>query len=90
MRSVTAAGPSLQAVGSDFSGTISMRRCGPPLMGSPGPHDEAVLGAARVQRMRSVTAKGPGWQSERSRRTTMPGDAALWTSVDEISWSQGP
>jgi len=57
------------------------------------PHDEAVFGGAGPQRMFSVTVGGPGLVAvgesdpDGSRNDL---DAAVWTSVDGITWSLVP
>lgn len=97
MKSVTAGGPGLVAVGKDgddaavwtsVDGVAWIRV----------PHDEAVFGGANDQTMLSVTTGGPGlvavgrdglgsfrWDIERGDQV-----AAVWTSVDGMTWSRVP
>jgi hypothetical protein len=62
------------------------------------PHDEAVLGGEGRQRMLSVTAGGPGLVAvgsdgppqdpDADRYDELAADAAVWTSVDGLTWSR--
>jgi hypothetical protein len=58
------------------------------------PQDETVFGGEGEQRMRCVTAGGPGlvavgWNGDRF--ADVPDfDALVWTSVDDITWSRVP
>jgi hypothetical protein len=53
------------------------------------PHDEEVFGGPGEQRMVSVTAGGPGLVAVGSeRRFDRQGNAAVWTSVDGLTWSR--
>lgn len=68
------------------------------------PHDEAVFGGTGVQTMESVTAGGPGFVAVGEdesrpwppRSSSPPPDrvstqsAAIWTSVDGVTWSRVP
>jgi hypothetical protein len=97
MRSVTAGGPGLVAVGQEGIGYSDET-------GRPGrqdaavwtsvdgftwsrvPYDEAVFGGPSNQSMVSVTAGGPGLVAVGWDDT----NAAVWTSVDGITWSRVP
>jgi hypothetical protein len=59
---------------------------------SPAPEDQSVLGEVGRQRMFSVTVGGPGLVAVGESWPTDPGDpdAAVWTSVDGLSWSRVP
>jgi hypothetical protein len=55
------------------------------------PHDEQVFGGPDVQQMISVTAGGPGLVAVGSeRRVDEQGNAAVWTSVDGLTWTRVP
>ena len=101
MWSVTAGGPGLVAVGSDggFSDERTLAATGSAvvwtsvdgLSWSRVPHDEMVFGGEFGQQMSSVTVGGPGlvavgFDTPASRTRT----AAVWTSVDGLSWSRVP
>jgi hypothetical protein len=94
MTSVTVGGPGFVAVGSgDADGGDRHAAVWTSLDGrvwSRVPHDEAVFGGSDGQRMRSVTAGGPGlvavgWDSSGDDE-----DAAVWTSTDGWVWSRVP
>ena len=53
-------------------------------------HEGAVLGGAGNQGMLSVTAGGPGLVAVGVDRPGGDADAAVWTSVDGITWSRVP
>ena len=57
---------------------------------SPVPYDAAVFGAEADQVMNSVTAGGPGLVAVGSVGSGHDPDAAVWTSVDGITWSRVP
>jgi hypothetical protein len=59
-----------------------------PYQWSRVPHDEAVFGGARGQRMKSVTVGGPGLVAVGSVGNDVDADAAVWTSVDGLTWSR--
>ena len=100
MSSVTLGGPGLVAVGlSDNSdgGDAVVWTSVDGLTWSRVPHDEAVFGGAGRQEMWDVTVGGPGlvavgrdglgvWDN------TYGGgqDAAVWTSVDGLTWTRVP
>lgn len=64
------------------------------LVWSRVPHDEAVFSPSEVQDIKSVTVGGPGFvvvgQTNAPTAEGWPGDAAVWTSVDGITWSLVP
>ncbi len=91
MSSVTAGGPGLVAVGIDWltdteRGHATVWTSVDGMTWSRVPHDEAVFGDAG---MHSVTAGGPGLVAVGSAGL---GDdasvAAVWTSVDGVTWSR--
>jgi hypothetical protein len=87
MRSVTAGGPGLVAVGDDWDGEDGHASVWTSVDGitwSEVPHDEAVFGNAG---MTSVTAGGPGLVAAGSDAQD---NAAVWTSVDGVTWSRVP
>ena len=100
MESVTAGGPGLVAVG----GTEGFWTGGDAVVWtsvdgftwSRVPHDETVFGGNGVQQMLSVTAGGPGLVAVGMSGGMGPWDnnpganAAVWTSVDGITWSRVP
>jgi len=94
MQSVTAGGPGLVAVGSGDPHDGEVAAVWTSIDGmtwSRVPHDEAVFGGAGEQTMTDVTVGGPGlvavgWQLQ----SAFDADAAVWTSVDGISWSRIP
>jgi hypothetical protein len=97
MLSVIAAGPGLVAVGAD--GSVTGRHWAAAawtsidgVTWSRVPHDEAVFGGAESQAMASVTVGGPGLVAVGGpgHGWDEGGDAAVWTSVDGITWSRVP
>jgi hypothetical protein len=94
MNSVTVGGPGLVAVGSvgvDEDADAAVWTSVDGIIWSRVPHDETVFGGAGGQWMSSVTVWGPGlvavgavggWDSP------VGSDAAVWTSVDGITWSR--
>ncbi len=101
MESVAAGGPGLVAVGWDGSGG-ELRS---PAVGLDGAvwtsvdgltwsrvsDDEAVLGGEGFQQMLGVTVGGPGLVAVgRDESGTTDFDAAVWSSVDGITWSRIP
>jgi len=96
MKSVTVGGPGLVAVGGHSGTDAAVWTSVDGLTWSRVPHDETVFGPRGGQGMSSVTAGGPGLvavgyeqlgddvPSGRAR------DAAVWTSVDGITWSRVP
>ncbi len=100
INSVTAGGPGLVAVG----GTEGVWTGGDAVVWtsvdgftwSRVPHDETVFGGNGVQQILSVTAGGPGLVAVGMNGGIGPWDnnpdtnAAVWTSVDGITWSRVP
>ena len=92
MSSVTSGGPGLVAVGS-FEPNAAVRTSADGVTWSRVPNDEAVFGgvmgagaASGGATMNSVTAGGPGLVAVGSEDI----GAAVWTSVDGITWSRVP
>jgi hypothetical protein len=105
MNSVTAGGPGLVAVGWDGIGDFSsvLRDPGSAVVWtsvdgitwSRVPHDESVFGPAdKRQKITSVTVGGPGLVAVGTERIGQDEGigvrAAVWTSVDGITWSRVP
>lgn len=105
MESVTAGGPGLVAVGSAASGEgldAAVWTSVDGIVWSRVPHDETVFGGQHDQQMNSVTVGGPGLVAVGSDGFLAVdrgqlGDyddftqvAAVWTSVDGITWSRVP
>jgi hypothetical protein len=94
MRSVTAGGPGLVAVGGDWSesggGVAAVWTSADGRGWLRVPHDEAVFGGRGNQEMWSVTVDGPGLVAV--GRDWSGGDlvAAVWTSPDGRVWSRVP
>lgn len=91
--SVTVGGPGLVAVGGDANGGAVWTSAN-GVTWSRVPHDEAVFGGENVT-MVGVTAGGPGlvavgWEGDTFADTPPYADAAVWTSVDGITWSRVP
>ena len=104
MGSVTVGGPGLVAVGSTSGyrddgdaddGDAVVWTSPDGIVWSRVPHDEAIFGGENNQTMYDVTAGGPGlvavgrdgvggWDN------TSHNAAAVWTSVDGITWSRVP
>jgi len=103
MQSVTVGGPGLVAVGSESSVwddetersetyNAAVWTSADGLTWSRVPHDEAVFGGPGTQEMTSVTTGGPGLVAVGSDTTEVGYEtaAAVWTSVDGITWSRVP
>ncbi len=93
MGSVTSGGPGLVAVGSvgrfvDSDAAVWTSADG--VTWSRVPHDDVVFGGAGEQRMRSVTAGGPGLIAVGWDGLVGNQEAAVWTSPDGITWSRVP
>ena len=89
MESVTVGGPGLVAVGLDFSGgdeDAAVWTSVDGLSWSRVAHDELVFGGVGDQEMESVTAGGPGLVAVGLDAPGGDVDAAVWTSVDGLSW----
>jgi hypothetical protein len=54
------------------------------------PHDESIFGGSGHQAMTSVTAGGPGLVAVGTDGLDNTVDAAVWTSVDGVTWSRVP
>jgi hypothetical protein len=92
MNSVTAGGPGLVAVGED-NGNAAVWTSAEGATWSRVPDDESVFGdlsapfgGPGVLSMNSVTRGGPGLVAVGSDDS----DAAVWTSVDGVTWSRVP
>jgi hypothetical protein len=100
MLSVTVGGPGLVAVGQDFStpdGNAGVWTSVDGTTWSRVPNDGSVFGGAGFQRMMSVTAGGPGLVAVGLEDLNLGVNgfskdrhAAVWTSVDGITWSRVP
>ena len=95
MESVTAGGPGLVAVGSvgsNDAGDAAVWTSVDGVAWSRVPHDETVFGGPNAQRMLSVTAGGPGLVAVGADGSFDERHwvAAVWTSVDGITWSRVP
>jgi hypothetical protein len=93
VQSVTAGGPGLVAVGYDgpSNGTWAAVWTSPDgVTWSRVPHDSTVFGVYDNLRMNSVTAGGPGLVAVGSDESGDYSDAAVWTSVDGVTWSRVP
>ena len=100
MVSVTAGGPGLVAVG----GTDGIRTDGDAVVWtsvdgitwSRVPHDETIFGGPQRQTMYDVVVGGPGLVAvgregdERPWDNSLDNAAAVWTSVDGITWTRVP
>lgn len=99
MESVTAGGPGLVAVGMDGpwgDGDAAVWTSMDGFTWSRVPHDESVFGGVDSQMIYDVTVGGPGlvavggdggrgwWDNNPENK------AAVWTSVDGITWSRVP
>jgi hypothetical protein len=105
IHSVTVGGPGLVAVGSesflatdrgqltnydDITGVAVVWTSVDGLKWSRVPADEAVFGGEGNQWMNAVTRAGPGLVAVGGDWTSESHVAAVWTSVDGISWSRVP
>ncbi len=93
MESVTAGGPGLVAVGSadphdSEDGLVWTSVDG--MSWSRVPDEEAIFGGPGEQWIGGVTAGGPGVVAVGWELVGFGADAAVWTSVDGISWSRVP
>ena len=93
MMSVTAGGPGLVAVGSDYSDGSGWPDAA-VWVSADGyawtrvPHDEAVFGEPGGQEVLSVTAGGPGLVAVGSADSYT--NAAVWVSADGYAWTRVP
>jgi hypothetical protein len=101
MNSVTVGGPGFVAVGWDRSGddpSAAVWTSPDGITWSRVPHDETVFGGTYSQLMTSVTVGGPGLvavgfdggHDHIDGAGIEDQDAAVWTSVDGITWSRVP
>ncbi len=93
MWGVTAAGPGLVAVGSEFSGDdddAAVWTSSDGITWSRVPDDDGVLGGEGIQVMEGVTAGGPGLVAVGWDESGGDLNAAVWTSPDGIIWSRVP
>ena len=92
MTGVTVGGPGLVAVGIDWSnpdGDAGVWTSVDGTTWSRVPNDESVFGGAGLQRMMSVTARGPGLVAVGTEfDEESDADAAVWTSADGVVWSR--
>jgi hypothetical protein len=92
--SVTVGGPGLVAVGKSHPDRpetpLAVWTSVDGVDWSRVPHDEAVFGGPDKQWMWSVTAGGPGLVAVGAASSGTDEDAAVWTSVDGITWSRVP
>ena len=95
MSSVTVGGPGLVAVGSsweedrtDVAAAVWTSPDG--VNWSRVPHNKEIFGGAGFQNMQSVTVGGPGLVAVGSEDGGLEPGAAVWTSVDGITWSRVP
>jgi hypothetical protein len=92
MFDVTVGGPGLVAVGESGPGDAAVWTSVDGLSWSRVPHDEAVFGGEGAPLMFDVTVGGPGLVAVGS--VLIDGwsvtDAAVWTSVDGLTWSRVP
>jgi hypothetical protein len=94
MNGVTAGGPGLVAVGSDNlpGGRAAVWTSPDGITWSRVSLDEAVFGGKGPQVMNAVTAGGPGLVAVGRAGPMTPQEAvaAVWTSLDGITWSRVP
>ena len=103
MYSVTVGGPGFVAVGADDlypdtdpergdvdgrTGVAAVWTSVDGLTWSRVPHDDLVFGSGGHQWMNSVTAAGPGLVAVGVDGSGDNEDAAVWTSVDGLTWSR--
>ena len=93
MSSIAVGGPGLVAVGTESSGDDAYGAVWTSVDGltwTRVPHDEETLGGPGDQSMRSVAAGGPGLVAVGSQSRGLDSDAAVWTSVDGLTWARVP
>ncbi len=93
MVSVTAGGPGLVAVGYDDSGgdrDMAVWTSVDGVTWSRVPHDETVFGGEYWEEVQSVTAGGPGLVAVGYDGPSDATCAAVWTSVDGVTWNRVP
>ena len=89
MWSVTAGGPGLVAVGGAGS-NAAVWTSADGITWSRVPHNEAVFGGRASKTMWSVTVGGPGLVAVGDSGPHNDLSAAVWTSLDGITWSRVP
>ena len=87
--SVAVGGPGMVAVGQD-NDDAAVWTSPDGITWSRAPHDEAVFGGHSFQGINSVIAAGPGLVAVGSGDSADDTDAALWASIDGITWSRVP
>ena len=95
MIGIIAGGPGLVAVGLEFKDDdldAAVWTSPDGIAWSRVPDDDTALGGAGGQSMLSVTVGGPGLVAVGSEASSVNGfsDAAVWTSVDGITWTRVP
>ncbi len=99
MNSVTVGGPGLVAVGATDGwvgdGDAAVWTSPDGITWTRVPHDETVFGGANSQTMWDVTVGGPGlvavgWDGQGILDDNPDVDAAIWTSLDGVTWSRVP
>ena len=104
MKAVVAAGPGLVAVGGETWCDDGSEECSAASPISAAvvwtsvdgltwvrvPHDEEVFGGPGLQRMLGLTVGGPGLVAVGRDGSDEQGDAAVWTSVDGLTWTRVP
>jgi len=91
MRGVTAGGPGVVAVGFDQDlGAAAVWTSVDGIAWTRVPHSEAVFGGPANQDMSAVVAGGPGLVAVGEDFYGGDVDAAVWTSVDGMTWTRVP
>jgi hypothetical protein len=97
MESVPIGGPGLVAIGwessiSDTEANAAVWTSIDGITWTRVPHDDEIFGGPGPQRMTSVTTGGPGLVAVGNSGTvdSHETDAAVWTSVDGITWTRVP
>ncbi len=92
MKGVTAGGPGVVAVGMDESvdgsSDAAVWTSVDGTTWTQVPHNEAIFGGPGNLSMYGVTAGGPGLVAVGHEITNNESDAAVWTSVDGLTWSR--
>jgi hypothetical protein len=92
INSVTVGGPGLVAVGADEAGNAdaAVWTSVDGITWSRVPHDEAIFGGPANHAMNDVTVGGPGLVAVGAEFSARHEKAAVWTSMDGITWSRAP
>lgn len=94
MKGVTAGGPGVVAVGLDESidgsGDAAVWTSVDGTSWTQVPHSEAIFGGVGNVGMFAVTVGGPGLVAVGNHITNNESDAAVWTSVDGLTWARVP